>query len=281
MTSGQYAEYFEAQDYDFIFEHSGQNWNDTARLVNLDDDDPYYQLVEKTFENNWEHTNKPMPSVYAVYRILTPEYNLATYKAYRSFYSKLYYKGLHLLTANSFAEQEWQKTSANLVPQIKETRSSSFTARIDFVGSGKVPQNFAFAIFPIVDCVPSFATPLMSIPLARSIPSEEADDYSCTTTAQGDEMEVMLVCRVVVGRPWIREHDAPELTKAPWGYHSVIGVPGGRLNYPETIVYDNDAIRPAFLVMYGSFEEDSEEDSEEDLEEGSEEGSEEEDSEED
>jgi hypothetical protein len=28
-------------------------------------------------------------------------------------------------------------------------------------------------------------------------------------------------------------------------------VPGDDLNYPETVVYDNDAIRPAFLVVYG------------------------------
>ena len=31
----------------------------------------------------------------------------------------------------------------------------------------------------------------------------------------------------------------------------VIGEPGMDLNYEETVVYDNDAIRPAFLVVYG------------------------------
>ena len=31
----------------------------------------------------------------------------------------------------------------------------------------------------------------------------------------------------------------------------VIGEPGVDLNYEETVVYDNDAIRPAFLVVYG------------------------------
>ena len=28
-------------------------------------------------------------------------------------------------------------------------------------------------------------------------------------------------------------------------------MPGVDLNYGETVVYDNDAIRPAFLVVYG------------------------------
>lgn len=30
----------------------------------------------------------------------------------------------------------------------------------------------------------------------------------------------------------------------------VTGQPGGDLNYEETVVYDNDAVRPAFVVMY-------------------------------
>jgi hypothetical protein len=31
----------------------------------------------------------------------------------------------------------------------------------------------------------------------------------------------------------------------------VTGLPGGDLNYAETVVYVNDAIRPAYLVVYG------------------------------
>lgn len=30
-----------------------------------------------------------------------------------------------------------------------------------------------------------------------------------------------------------------------------MGVPGFDLNYEETVVYNNDAIRPAFLIVYG------------------------------
>jgi hypothetical protein len=31
----------------------------------------------------------------------------------------------------------------------------------------------------------------------------------------------------------------------------VLGVPGEDLNYEETVVYNNDAIRPAYLIVYG------------------------------
>lgn len=32
----------------------------------------------------------------------------------------------------------------------------------------------------------------------------------------------------------------------------MIGEPGVDLNYEETVVYNNDAIRPAFLIVYGN-----------------------------
>jgi hypothetical protein len=30
-----------------------------------------------------------------------------------------------------------------------------------------------------------------------------------------------------------------------------MGVPGGDLNYDETVVYNNEAIRPVYLITYG------------------------------
>jgi hypothetical protein len=65
-----------------------------------------------------------------------------------------------------------------------------------------------------------------------------------------------------------RRHKAVNFTAPPAGYHSVrlnvnpvhenlfdvrsqvIGEPGSELNYEETVVYHNDAIRPAYLIIY-------------------------------
>jgi len=30
-----------------------------------------------------------------------------------------------------------------------------------------------------------------------------------------------------------------------------MGIPGGDLNYDETVVYNNEAIRPVYLITYG------------------------------
>jgi hypothetical protein len=80
---------------------------------------------------------------------------------------------------------------------------------------------------------------------------------------------------VVVGKTLKRRTNATNLTELPCGYHSVCvdhcrsdgidsqisqltGEPGQDLNFPEHVVYDNDAIRPAYLVVYGDApEEDS------------------------
>ena len=60
-------------------------------------------------------------------------------------------------------------------------------------------------------------------------------------------------------QPWARLPfgSSPPLFFSPqtWALpnlpRQVLGVPGEDLNYEETVVYNNDAIRPAFLVVYG------------------------------
>jgi len=96
----------------------------------------------------------------------------------------------------------------------------------------------------------------------------------------------MLVNRIVVGRPYKRYRNAPDLVKPPEGFDSVsssafklylltslqvIGEIGWDLNHegefkflsrfwmffllflfdPETACYTNDAVRPAYLIVYG------------------------------
>ncbi|KAG6910260.1 hypothetical protein DXG01_012071 [Tephrocybe rancida] len=78
----------------------------------------------------------------------------------------------------------------------------------------------------------------------------EADDYVVNGTEKAT-YRVMLASRVVVGNPYRRHRNGTRLIAPPPGYHSIVGEPGIDLNYPETVVYDNDAIRPAFLVVYG------------------------------
>lgn len=61
----------------------------------------------------------------------------------------------------------------------------------------------------------------------------------------------MILNRVAIGRSYKMRHNAVNLKGPPSGYNSVQGVPGAELNYEETVVYNNDAIRPGFLIVYG------------------------------
>ncbi|KAK7031153.1 hypothetical protein VNI00_013568 [Paramarasmius palmivorus] len=92
-----------------------------------------------------------------------------------------------------------------------------------------------------------FVTELESVADMQAIP--EADDYF-HSNARGSKCRTVLVNRVVVGNPCRRHFNATTLTQPPPGCHSVIGVPGADLNYEETVVYDNNAIHPAFLIAY-------------------------------
>ena len=92
-----------------------------------------------------------------------------------------------------------------------------------------------------------------------------SDSYSrndCTS-----KWKAVLLNKVVIGRGYSLKVNDTTLTGPPAGYDSVsivpfryfrwvlmkgqvIGEVGVKLNYDELVVYDNDAIRPSYLVMY-------------------------------
>lgn len=59
----------------------------------------------------------------------------------------------------------------------------------------------------------------------------------------------MLLNEVIMGKAIKLTQEDQSLTEAPQGYDSVVGEPGGVLNYDESIVYKNEAIRPLYLIV--------------------------------
>ncbi|KAH9177723.1 hypothetical protein EDB89DRAFT_1934123 [Lactarius sanguifluus] len=80
-----------------------------------------------------------------------------------------------------------------------------------------------------------------------SATSSKANDYYGGSASSN---RAMLLNDVVMGKGIKLTATDESLTKPPAGYDSVIGEPGGDLNYDESIVYDNDAIRASFLIVY-------------------------------
>ncbi|EIM82248.1 ADP-ribosylation [Stereum hirsutum FP-91666 SS1] len=84
--------------------------------------------------------------------------------------------------------------------------------------------------------------------------SSKAHDYVDNHLPQDapEAPKVMILARVVLGRQITPTANMYYLQSPPEGYDSVIGRPGIHpdMNYEETVVYNNDAVRPAYLIVY-------------------------------
>jgi len=82
--------------------------------------------------------------------------------------------------------------------------------------------------------------------------SSKSNDYSKNDDSLVSDWKALLLNKVVVGNGKKLFNDDTTLTEPPGVYDSVLAevAPGGSLNYDEVVVYNNDAIRPSYLVMY-------------------------------
>ena len=76
--------------------------------------------------------------------------------------------------------------------------------------------------------------------------SSKCHDY--TQGAYG--FRAMLLCDVCPGRKYPLERNSQQLKGPPPGYDSVYGQVGCKLNYPEIVVYNSDAVMPRYIIVY-------------------------------
>ena len=104
--------------------------------------------------------------------------------------------------------------------------------------------------------------------LYTSSTSSKSDDYASNSGKTSSSNKAILLNKVVVGKGYKVTENATTMTAPPPGYDSVsqtsqqrepqILIPsfkvlaekGGKLNHDELVIYDNDAIRPSFIVLY-------------------------------
>ena len=61
---------------------------------------------------------------------------------------------------------------------------------------------------------------------------------------------VMCVCTVALGKSFRTENNMQGVTGPPSGCDSISGEVGAVLNYPECVVYNDDAVCPKYLIVY-------------------------------
>ncbi|MCO5575118.1 hypothetical protein L7F22_028915 [Adiantum nelumboides] len=80
------------------------------------------------------------------------------------------------------------------------------------------------------------------------LPIFGSNDYSSSK----ENYKVMMVCRVLAGRPYHTTRNLQDLKGPPDGFNSVQGDPGEKLNYDELVLYKDFAILPAYIILYTS-----------------------------
>ncbi|EIM85393.1 ADP-ribosylation [Stereum hirsutum FP-91666 SS1] len=208
----------------------------SPELVSVERVDTRFFYIEELFLSGWKHSNKERMRVTKIFEVKYDKEGMQSYEKYRdrkAFHTESFQfhgtpKGCPLGQEDSYA-QPCLSSSCALCSILR----GSF--EVERSGARHNFQRFGKGIY------------LTSI-------SSKADDYvddaSGLAELQASNSKAMILARVVLGRPRILTRTDQRLKAAPRGYDSVTGQPGGDLNYEETVVYDNDAVRPAFVVMY-------------------------------
>ncbi|KAJ7683701.1 hypothetical protein B0H17DRAFT_1073806 [Mycena rosella] len=214
------------------------NWTKkkTTRLVALNPKDATYIQLENHFQDGWKHPKKPKPHVQAIFEIVLTEESLISYLRYRAL--------VEISRVPRHANEQLLFHGTNQRCSLGDGKQRPRLCNIPECLLCSVLRNS----FEVENCGKRHKFRRFGKGVYTTACSSKADDYF--RGLPDAPFRTVLVNRVVVGNPLNRQHNDEELTEPPTGYHSVVGLPGGVLNYGETVVYTNDAIRPAYLIVY-------------------------------
>ncbi|KAG8990903.1 hypothetical protein FRB94_004822 [Tulasnella sp. JGI-2019a] len=212
-------------------------------VLPLEAGDPKFADIVNQFDASWRHTNKPKPEVKYVYKINQSEVITFNYARYRDAVEA---RGNFIAQRRSPGNEcrRWHGTRRTCTlgddPDDAELCGSSSCPLCCIIStnfkrelintSGRSFNRFGVGIY-------------------ASATSSKSDDYCSNGTFS--PYKAMLLTHVVVGKGIKLTQDSTTLTDAPSGYDSVLGETGGSLKYDEVVVYNNAAIQPAWLVVYG------------------------------
>jgi len=199
-----------------------------------------YKSVADQFKQSWRHTRAVCPPVRLVYKIVSPASTLVKYNAYRA----------AVAARGKFASLGRSKGNENR--RWHGTRRACYLGDKGRTQLCSSPQCSLCSIirnsFNISLCKKSTGWARFGQGIYTSSTSSKSDGYSsngCQSSLKG-----VLLNKVIVGKGCKLLKDNPSLTAPPQGYDSVLGEKGQALNHDELVVYVNDSIRPAYLVMY-------------------------------
>ncbi|KAH8112675.1 ADP-ribosylation [Phellopilus nigrolimitatus] len=213
------------------------------RLELLEPDTVEYLQVKILLKSGWNHKKKRKPRLIRVFKIMRPSRSYATYFTYQQ---KIHIQSLLLTNGSqSNADESLLFHGTSRACLLGEEDNQDTICSSSRCSLCKIIQSS----FDVKRCGSNHKFSRFGRAIYTTACSSKADDY-CKPTHPDAKKRFLLLNRVLVGREFRTKENSTHLLQAPSGYHSVTGEPGGHLNYEETVVYNNDAIRPAYLVIY-------------------------------
>jgi len=212
-------------------------------LVCVPEDNETYKTVADQFEQSWRHPTC-CPRLRAIYKIVGRQDMSDTYNAYRNavdFRGRFTSRGL--TSGNQLLR--WHGTNRRCNVGDNGQTSLCYSSQCPLC-------SIIYDSFDITCSKRKTGWGRFGIGIYTSSTSSKSNDYSSNLVSS--PWKALLLASVVAGNAKTFTKDQSALTRPPAGFDSVVGEPStkGSLNYDELVVYTNDAIRPAYLVMYDS-----------------------------
>ncbi|KAG8946535.1 hypothetical protein FRC04_011593 [Tulasnella sp. 424] len=195
------------------------------RLEKLTVNSPEYNAAEYQFTTSWRHVDKKRPLIRHIYKAVLTADVWDRYVRYRTKVGNeqpLFHGTSRKCTiGDSGVNTELCWIEGCALCAIMRTSYSVSKAR---------------------------ASGMFGVGIYTSSTSSKAAGYVHNHTQSA--YKAMLLNKVAVGRSYFTGVADNGRTAPPPGYNSVCGLPGDALKHDETIVYDDDAIRPQYLIIY-------------------------------
>lgn len=194
-----------------------------------------FKSVANQFRSQWAHTPNP-PNVYQVYKVYSSNDHMDEFGRYKLAIERR--TGIE----GGNARRRWHGT-------IRTCRIGDHSSQTDFCSDDNcclcriLESSFELAKFGQRTNFGRFGAGIYT-----SATSSKANDY--IFELGGSNYRTMLLNEVVMGKTIKLTTNHENLTEPPSGYDSVIGEPGNDLNYDESIVYKNEAIRPLYMILF-------------------------------
>ncbi|KAG8816814.1 hypothetical protein FRC18_000807 [Serendipita sp. 400] len=203
---------------------------------------PKFRNIAHQFTQKWLHTNvafRPPKHIYIVLQSATQKASYARYKA------KVEREGNFVASGRTEGNENRRFHGSTRQCRLGDPGNTQLCSNTNCPLCGILRTSFDLAFFKVKTGFARFGRGHYT-----TATSSKSDSYS--TNGSTSSYKAIIMTKVVVGRGYKMTQNAQTLTAPPTGFHSVLGEPvqGGKLNYDELVVYDNDAIRPAYLIVY-------------------------------